>query len=172
MSTIYLFRHGQASFGAKNYDKLSDLGCEQAIALDRYLFNSGIQFDAAYTGDLADSKQFQKAIEAVFNFWVSDKCPDVGIQTWRDSSTQVTALFDAVQQEQGAGKTMAIFTSSITITTIVAYVLGLSGSQNYQFYKPVISCSITQIFYNNHKSSLSCSNDYSYLKYLGMVTYR
>ena len=26
MATIYLFRHGQASFGADDYDKLSPLG--------------------------------------------------------------------------------------------------------------------------------------------------
>ncbi|MFT5334978.1 MAG: broad specificity phosphatase PhoE, partial [Halioglobus sp.] len=30
MASIYVIRHGQASFGAANYDKLSDLGCRQA----------------------------------------------------------------------------------------------------------------------------------------------
>ena len=30
MATIYLIRHGQASFGAEDYDKLSELGCKQA----------------------------------------------------------------------------------------------------------------------------------------------
>lgn len=33
MSAIYLLRHGQASFGASNYDQLSALGFEQASAL-------------------------------------------------------------------------------------------------------------------------------------------
>ena len=33
MSTIYLIRHGQASFGADNYDELSPLGIEQSRVL-------------------------------------------------------------------------------------------------------------------------------------------
>jgi len=33
MAAIYLIRHGQASFGAADYDQLSDKGCEQACIL-------------------------------------------------------------------------------------------------------------------------------------------
>lgn len=39
MTHIYLIRHGQASFGAANYDQLSDKGQAQAHALGRYLKN-------------------------------------------------------------------------------------------------------------------------------------
>lgn len=37
MTTIYLVRHGQASFGAASYDQLSDLGMQQARVLGAYL---------------------------------------------------------------------------------------------------------------------------------------
>ena len=37
MTTIYLVRHGQASFGAESYDKLSSLGEEQAKYLGQFL---------------------------------------------------------------------------------------------------------------------------------------
>ena len=37
MTTIYLVRHGQASFGAESYDKLSSVGEEQAKYLGQYL---------------------------------------------------------------------------------------------------------------------------------------
>jgi broad specificity phosphatase PhoE len=37
MTTIYLVRHGQASFGAESYDKLSSNGEQQAIVLGHYL---------------------------------------------------------------------------------------------------------------------------------------
>jgi broad specificity phosphatase PhoE len=37
MTTIYLVRHGQASFGAESYDKLSPNGEQQAIVLGHYL---------------------------------------------------------------------------------------------------------------------------------------
>lgn len=52
MSTIYLIRHGQASFGAENYDNLSTLGRRQAEVTGHYLRDAGIQFDAVYSGDL------------------------------------------------------------------------------------------------------------------------
>ena len=37
MPVIYLIRHGQASFGAENYDALSDHGWEQSRVLGRHL---------------------------------------------------------------------------------------------------------------------------------------
>lgn len=37
MTTIYLVRHGQASFGAESYDKLSPNGELQAKLLGQYL---------------------------------------------------------------------------------------------------------------------------------------
>lgn len=37
MSKIYLIRHGQASFGAQNYDQLSPIGYQQATLLGQYL---------------------------------------------------------------------------------------------------------------------------------------
>lgn len=52
MGTLYLVRHGQASFGADDYDVLSPLGMQQAVRLGDYFKNKGIEFDAALTGTL------------------------------------------------------------------------------------------------------------------------
>jgi broad specificity phosphatase PhoE len=52
MPTLYLVRHGQASFGAADYDNLSDLGLQQAEILGRYFSSKGLQFDAVYAGTL------------------------------------------------------------------------------------------------------------------------
>ena len=57
MATIYLIRHGQASFGAENYDKLSELGCRQAEVAGEYFRDTGIQFDAVYSGDLSRQRE-------------------------------------------------------------------------------------------------------------------
>ncbi|MEQ9465240.1 MAG: histidine phosphatase family protein [Haliea sp.] len=57
MATLYLFRHGQASFGADDYDKLSDLGCRQAEVLGHYLRDHGIELDAAYSGGLLRQRE-------------------------------------------------------------------------------------------------------------------
>jgi len=50
MSEIYFVRHGQASFGADDYDRLSALGVRQANILARYLAQTGKVFDAVYCG--------------------------------------------------------------------------------------------------------------------------
>jgi broad specificity phosphatase PhoE len=52
MSEIYLFRHGQASFGTENYDRLSPTGRRQSEILAAFLDKSDIHFDAVYAGSL------------------------------------------------------------------------------------------------------------------------
>ena len=52
MGTLYLVRHGQASFGADDYDVLSPLGRQQSVRLGEYFKFKGVTFDAALTGTL------------------------------------------------------------------------------------------------------------------------
>lgn len=235
MATIYLIRHGQASFGADNYDCLSELGRRQAQITGEYLDRIGVRFDAAYAGKLErqrdtaslvlaaqaaapelcidprldevrndeqlehllpkvmesrpelraivdqglnSSKRFQKAIEAVFNYWVSPECDEPRIQSWAEYSGQVQAMLKDIMREQGGGKTVGVFTSGGTIAVMVAAVLGLPGSGTYQFYEPMFNCSVTQLFYSAERVSLSSFNDCSFLRQLStdlgeqLVTYR
>ncbi len=236
MASIYLIRHGQASFGSENYDVLSARGERQAEVLGEYLRDCSIQFDAAYSGrlqrqrktaeialsfqsqtidlnidsrfdeinneeqiahlapqiaaqrpdiqalvegGLGDSKTYQKIIEAVFNAWVSGVY-DAPIQSWQDYSANARAALHELMIEQGAGKTVAVFTSGGTIATLVAQALGLHGEHTYRFYEPVINCSVSRLFYRDggQRVSLSYFNDHSYLDVLGringeqLITYR
>jgi len=50
MSVLTVVRHGQASFLAKDYDKLSEIGERQAAALGAYWARNGVRIDAVYTG--------------------------------------------------------------------------------------------------------------------------
>ena len=235
MATIYLIRHGQASFGADVYDKLSDLGRRQAEVTGHYLRDHDIHIDAAYSGTLLrqretaqlalasqpgevphhidarfnevnndehleyliprvvetqphvkalmdkglrSSKDYQKVIDAVFNYWVSPECDEPEIQSWADYSGDVRSALTDVMREQGGGKTVAIFTSGGTIATAVSQVLGLDGTHAYKFYEPVFNCSVTQLFYSGDKVSLSYFNDRSFLQLMGrelgeeLVSYR
>lgn len=52
MGTLYLVRHGQASFGADDYDQLSALGQRQSVRLGEYFAQRGIGFEAALCGTL------------------------------------------------------------------------------------------------------------------------
>jgi broad specificity phosphatase PhoE len=235
MATIYLIRHGQASFGAADYDKLSELGCRQAQVTGEYFQKCGIHFDAVYSGDLSrqretarlaiasqpgevphhidarfneiqndeqlqyllpevirqnpsvktlvdrglsSSKDYQKVIDAVFNYWVSPDCHDTRIQSWTDYSDGTRAALAEVMREHGAGKTIGIFASGGTIATIVGQVLGMHGGQTYQLYEPIFNCSVTQLFYSGARVSLSYFNDRSFLQVLGaerneeLISYR
>jgi len=52
MGTLYLVRHGQASFGAADYDQLSERGRAQAERLGAYWQARGQRFDTVLTGTL------------------------------------------------------------------------------------------------------------------------
>lgn len=235
MATLYLIRHGQASFGSDDYDKLSELGCRQAEALGEYLRDTGVTIDAAYSGELQrqrktgelalskqpgkiplsidarfnevnneeqvdallpivleqnpslqaaldeglnNSKAYQKVIEGVFTLWTSEGFEHPGIQSWADYSGGVISALEQVMAENGSGKTVAVFTSGGTIATAVAHVLGVKHRGTYQFYEPVLNCSVTQLFYSRGKVSLSYFNDHSFLRLIGrdrgenLVSYR
>ena len=51
MSTVYLVRHGQASFGAADYDALSPIGIEQSRALGSWISNCGLKMDRVLVGE-------------------------------------------------------------------------------------------------------------------------
>ncbi|MEV7551005.1 histidine phosphatase family protein [Amycolatopsis sp. NPDC089917] len=53
MGAIYLVRHGQASFGAENYDQLSPRGFEQSTVVGEELLRRGVEFSQARSGSLA-----------------------------------------------------------------------------------------------------------------------
>jgi broad specificity phosphatase PhoE len=57
MGTLYLVRHGQASFGADDYDQLSELGHRQSVRLGEYFAHQGIRFDGLIAGTLRRHKQ-------------------------------------------------------------------------------------------------------------------
>lgn len=57
MGAIYLVRHGQASFGKADYDKLSETGVEQALVLGKALRARVTQLDGAYAGAMHRHRQ-------------------------------------------------------------------------------------------------------------------
>jgi broad specificity phosphatase PhoE len=62
MGITYLVRHGQASFGAADYDQLSPLGVEQCRRLGQYWRERGVTFDAVLCGTLRRQQQTVAAI--------------------------------------------------------------------------------------------------------------
>lgn len=67
MSTIYLVRHGQGSFGAGDYDKLSEVGREQGRMLGAYFAEAGERIDHIYSGSLRRQRETADLIAAQLN---------------------------------------------------------------------------------------------------------
>ena len=62
MGNLYLVRHGQASFGAADYDNLSPLGQQQSERLGVYFKSQGKRFDGVLTGSLRRHAQTWQGI--------------------------------------------------------------------------------------------------------------
>ena len=62
MGRLLLVRHGQASFGAADYDCLSELGHRQCVRLGQYLRERGARFEAVVTGTLKRHAQSWQGI--------------------------------------------------------------------------------------------------------------
>ncbi len=67
MSSLYLVRHGQASFGAQRYDQLSPLGRRQAVATGAHLASRDIVFRDAYTGPRSRHKETAEGALSAFS---------------------------------------------------------------------------------------------------------
>jgi broad specificity phosphatase PhoE len=71
MSELVFVRHGQASFGADSYDKLSQAGIEQVKQLSRHWRELGESFHHLYAGDLR--RQQETARELLDHVEVSQR---------------------------------------------------------------------------------------------------
>lgn len=65
MSELILVRHGQASFGAASYDKLSDHGIEQVRLLARHWQALGVKFDHIISGSLLRQQETAAGLAAL-----------------------------------------------------------------------------------------------------------
>lgn len=62
MSVLYLVRHGQASFGTDDYDRLSPLGMEQSRAAGQTLARLGVSPSYLVHGDMLRQRQTAEGI--------------------------------------------------------------------------------------------------------------
>ncbi|MFP4890236.1 histidine phosphatase family protein [Paraburkholderia sp. EG304] len=62
MAELYLVRHGQASFGASDYDVLSEVGERQGVWLGEYFAQLDLNFDRVMTGGMRRHRQTLDAI--------------------------------------------------------------------------------------------------------------
>lgn len=75
MAVIHLIRHGQASFGSEDYDRLSDLGRRQAEVLGAHLKRGLAPLDGLYSGALRRHRDTLAGIVEA----LGAKAPETGV---------------------------------------------------------------------------------------------
>ena len=252
MGAIHLVRHGQASFGKANYDKLSPLGITQSEHAGKHFARAGIRFhrvaagemvrhqetmqhclqamqhyhakaepaeisihansgidaiDAAplingtfnefdheevvarFRPDFADKSvmasylaqqprpaaAFQSIFDQAMRRWLSGEYDEDYKESWEHFRTRCLTGFHALLEHCAAGENIAVFTSGGPISVITQHLLGVPDEQVLNLNYAMINASITKIFYNGERVSLSSFNSYSHLESANtpnLVTYR
>lgn len=93
MAAIYLLRHGRASFGADDYDRLDPLGIDQARHLGRALVRCGLRAPLFVSGSLRRHEETLRSCQAEMGI-------DAGFDTdarWNEFDHQqiISAAFPA-----------------------------------------------------------------------------
>ncbi len=91
VGSLYLVRHGQASFGADDYDQLSALGHRQAERLGQYWRERGMAFDAVITGTLRRHRETWEGIAKGLGLAGHDVLPWPGLNEY-DSEAIVATI--------------------------------------------------------------------------------
>lgn len=82
MAIVFLTRHGQASFGSSNYDRLSDLGHQQSRWLGEYFAQRGIRFASAISGTLERQRDTASGILQAMNLSDLPVAQDAGLNEY------------------------------------------------------------------------------------------
>lgn len=88
MATIYLIRHGQASFGEENYDQLSPTGWEQARVLGRWMADR-VKPDLVIGGNM---RRHRETAEAMGSGYQSDHFPAMQVAEGFNEFDHVTVM--------------------------------------------------------------------------------
>lgn len=127
MVTILLARHGQASFGQKNYDNLSELGVRQAQMLGEHYANTQRRIDAVFSGSLVrqqdSARHFVESYQAsLVNHKQSTKLNDSLLQTSNSLLLYSNLItdFNEFNHQDVLTKSNAAFASQSAIATEIA----------------------------------------------------
>jgi broad specificity phosphatase PhoE len=94
MAELYLVRHGQASFGAENYDELSPTGRTQSLWLGEYFTQADLRFDRVVIGTMQRHRQTADAILSAMGGPQVEIAQDAGLNEY-----DYQALFAALGEE-------------------------------------------------------------------------
>jgi broad specificity phosphatase PhoE len=108
VATLYLVRHGQASFSEENYDCLSSLGRQQSAWLGEYFAERGIVFSRVVCGTLQRQRQTARAVlDAMGSGLVAAEHP--GWNEYSGEALYKAYLGEEWAQARAAGEVRAVY---------------------------------------------------------------
>jgi broad specificity phosphatase PhoE len=194
MALVYLIRHGQASFGAENYDVLSSTGRLQGKIVGDELRRRAVQPAQVCSGTL--ERQRETALAAGFgpvredprwnefdhlglvrDFAGEPPSPRdfqialdgalrqwAGGDGWRRFSDEVNSALDEVLAELGKGGTALVFTSGGVIAAVCARLLGLPADGFVAVNRVSVNAAVTKIVSGRSGTSLVSYNDHAHFE--------
>ncbi|TCO44734.1 histidine phosphatase family protein [Actinocrispum wychmicini] len=202
MALVHLIRHGQASFGADNYDVLSPTGHLQGKIVGDELRRRSTNPDHVYSGtlqrqrDTATAAGFPTATEdARWNEYdhlslVQNAAPTtprefqltldaalrnwIGGTDWQDFTTRVHSALDTLLTDLGSGGSALVFTSGGVIAAVCAKLLGLPPEGFLAVNRVTANASITKVVRGRSGTSLVSFNDHAHFEgvHRDLLTYR
>ena len=175
MTTIYFVRHGQASFGAESYDKLSDKGEIQAQFLGQYLAEilkqqpyvvAGSMLRHQQTAQFALSQCFADTKIHTDARWTGGEYQDYD-ESWQSFKGRIeSALHDLFEEiKQNKPRYVVVFSSGGVISVLTGLLLGLSEQKTFELNWSVVNTSLTTVrVAQDQKPQLVSFNEHHFIK--------
>lgn len=123
----------------------------------------------------SDRRSFQVVYEGAMARWISGLYDMGAAETWRSFQERLDQALSRVRSDNGRGKTVALFTSGGPISAAMRLAMGLSDEAALRLTWSIKNASISSIFYDDDKITLSTFNCTIHLEELGeqaLLTYR
>ncbi len=150
MGTLYLVRHGQASFGADDYDQLSELGRQQSLRLGEYFAGRGIAFDGLIAGTL---RRHQQTLEGICQGMkrAGEHLPWPGLNEY-DSAAVIAAIHPHTLEKPGSPETYRQYFRLLRdgLTQWMAGVVSPRGMPSYNDFVAGVVSALNHVRANHH----------------------
>ena len=163
MGTIYLIRHGQASFGQANYDALSDKGKHQSRLLGAHLRRLNVTFDLIVTGTLTRHLETEQAFFETYSGDGRPAMPAMRMAAFNeyDSEKIIAAYIERITAETPSfqAEVSQMFNSKRSFQLVFEKIMGrwvqgsdhLPGIIKWQDYKAMVNDGITRVMAEHGK---------------------
>lgn len=174
MKQILLVRHGQASFGKRDYDALSERGHEQARVLGRALAEQGVVPDLVVRGGL---RRHEETVAGMLT-GLGESIPEQVDVGWDEFDFQ--HLIEVVRPRY---RNRVVMMADLAkggrprpggpVAACVTHLLGGAGTQWAQLNRACTNTGVTKVLHGRSGLTLSAFNAHDHLLGTdGMLTYR